>query len=74
VQHYEKEAWTLFRSFEDAAAARGMCLWLKNEQIAVRCERHDVFVPRNLEHRAEWVVAQLPPTEEELSLIAVSEA
>jgi hypothetical protein len=69
--HLYEEQWVLFRSFADAAAARGMCLWLKNEQISARCESHDVFVLESLRHRAEWIVAQLPPTAEDLNLLAV---
>ena len=67
-----EEQWILFRSFEDEAAARGMCLWLRNEQIDARCERGDVFIAHSLRFRAEWIVAQLPPTAEDLSLLAVA--
>jgi hypothetical protein len=66
-----EEQWVLFRSFADDAGARGMCLWLKNEQVAARREGKDVFVPHSFEHKAEWIVAQLPPTEEDLTLLAV---
>jgi hypothetical protein len=64
--HFYEEQWVLFRSFEDEAAARGMCLWLTNEQISARAERKDVFVLKSLSNRAEWIVAQLPPTREDL--------
>jgi hypothetical protein len=70
--HLYEEQWVLFRSFGDATAARGMCLWLKNEQVSARCVRNDVFVLESLWHRADWIVAQLPPTAEELNLLAVS--
>jgi hypothetical protein len=70
--HLYEEQWVLFRSFADAPAARGMCLWLKNEQISVRCEGHDVFVLTSLRYRAEWIVAQLPPTAEDLNLLSVN--
>jgi len=66
-----EEQWILFRSFEDEAAARGMCLWLMNEQIAARSEGRDVFIVHSLRFRAEWIVAQLPPSEADLSLLAV---
>lgn len=68
--HLYEEQWVLFRSFGDDNAAKGMCLWLENEQISARCERNDVFVLKSLRHRADWIVAQLPPTEEDLSLLA----
>ena len=68
---FHEEQWVLFRSFEDASAAKGMCLWLQNEQIGARCEGCGVFILQSLEHRAEWVVSQLPPTVEDLSLLAV---
>jgi hypothetical protein len=70
--HLYEEQWILFRSFDDAAAARGMCVWLKNEQISARCESRDVFVLASLRHRAEWIVEQLPPTQEDLNLLAVA--
>jgi hypothetical protein len=69
VQFYE-EQWVLFRTFDDASAAKGMCLWLQNEQIPARCEGGGVFVLQSLEHRAEWIVSQLPPTAEDLSQLA----
>lgn len=69
--HLYEEQWVLFRSFGDDSAAKGMCLWLENEQISARCERNDVFVLNSLRHRADWIVAQLPPTEEDLSLLAL---
>jgi hypothetical protein len=71
--HFHEEQWVLFRSFDDAAAARGMCLWLTNEQISARVERNGVFILKSLEDRAEWIVGQLPPTREDLlSLLAAA--
>lgn len=72
MQPYEEE-WTLFRSFDEEAPARGMCMWLRNEQVAARVERRDVFIPKSMRHRAEWIVAQLPPSEEDLHLAAVTD-
>jgi hypothetical protein len=69
-----QEEWTLFREFADHGAARGMEIWLRNEQIAAKHEGGGVFVARSLRHRAEWIVAQLPPTEEELTTLATVEA
>ena len=31
---------------------------------------YSVFVAKHLAHRARWVVAQLPPTDEELEFLA----
>lgn len=70
MRFYE-EQWVLFRTFEDASAAKGMCLWLQNEQVGARCEGGGVFVLQSLEDRAEWVLSQLPPSVEDLSLLAV---
>lgn len=70
--HLYEEQWVLFRSFADPAAAKGMCVWLKNEQVSARCEGNDVFILESLRHRAAWIVAQLPPTEEELNVLAVA--
>jgi hypothetical protein len=69
--HLYEEEWILFRTFHDVPVAKGMCLWLQNEQIAARHESNHVLVLRSLEHRAEWVVDQLPPTEEELRNLAM---
>jgi hypothetical protein len=69
-----QEEWIEFREFADDGAARGMEIWLRNEQIAARQEGGSVFVARSLRHRAEWIVAQLPPTEEELNALATTAA
>jgi hypothetical protein len=68
-----QEEWILFRDFAQPGAARGMEIWLRNEQIAVRREGGGVFIARSLRHRAEWIVAQLPPSEEELNTLATVE-
>jgi hypothetical protein len=69
--HLNEEQWVLFRTFADAAGAKGMSVWLKNEQIAARCEGRHVFIAASQEHKAEWIVAQLPPTEDDLNLLAL---
>lgn len=77
------EDWELFRAFDDHGAADVMCSWLLREQVPARVEtrslenaveaKHCVFVHRTLAHRARWVVAQLPPTDEELEYLATGQ-
>jgi hypothetical protein len=72
--------WELFRSFADLGSAEVMCSWLLREQVPAKVEtrslenaieaQYCVFVHRSLAHRARWVVAQLPPSEEELDFLA----
>jgi len=74
------EDWEMFRSFENSGAAKVMCDWLLREQVPARVEtrslenavesQYCVFVHRSLAHRARWVVAQLPPSDEELEYLA----
>jgi len=74
------DEWELFRSFDNPASADVMCQWLLREQVPARVEtrslehgieaKHCVFVHRSLAHRARWVVAQLPPSDEELEYLA----
>jgi hypothetical protein len=74
------DEWEVFRVFDDHGAADVMCQWLLREQVPARVEtrslenaveaKHCVFVHRSLMHRARWVVAQLPPTDEELEFLA----
>jgi hypothetical protein len=74
------EDWELFRSFSDSGSAEVMCNWLLREQVPAKVETRSlenaieahycVFVHRTLAHRARWVVAQLPPSEEELDFLA----
>jgi hypothetical protein len=74
------EDWELFRSFTDPGSAEVMCSWLLREQVPAKVEtrslenaieaQYCVFVHRSLAHRARWVVAQLPPSEEELEFLA----
>ena len=45
---HEEEKWVLFRSFADETAARGMCVWLRNEQIDARREKGEVFIAHSL--------------------------
>jgi hypothetical protein len=65
-----EEEWMLFRRFDEPRAAEGLCLWLRNEQVAARAEGGAVFVHRSQRHRAGWIVAHLPPTDEDLKALA----
>ena len=77
------EEWELFRSFRDAGSAEVMCKWLLREEVPAKVEtrslehaieaQYCVFVHHRLAHRARWVVAQLPPSEEELEFLATGE-
>ena len=74
------DEWELFRSFNDAGSAEVMCTWLVRENVPAKVEtrslengveaQHCVFVHRRLAHRARWVTAQLPPSDEELEFLA----
>jgi len=72
--------WEVFRSFPKESAAIAMCGQLRAGECpatvspralgnAVETE-YCVFVPRSLAHRARWIVAQLPVSEEELEFLA----
>jgi hypothetical protein len=65
-----QEEWMRFRKFDDPRAAQGLCLWLRNEQIAARVEGATVLIQRSQYHRADWIVEHLPPTVEDLCLLA----
>jgi hypothetical protein len=66
--------WMRFREFPDRRAAQGLALWLRNEQVTARAEDGAVFIAARQLHRARWVLAQLPPTEEDLDLLAAAES
>jgi hypothetical protein len=65
-----EEEWTLFRHFDEPGAAEGLCLWLRNEQIAARVEGAAVFVHRSQRHRAGWILDHLPPSDDDLRTLA----
>jgi hypothetical protein len=74
------DEWEVFRTFDDLGSAEVMCSWLLREEVPAKVEtrslevgregRYCVFVHRTLAHRARWVVAQLPPSDEELEFLA----
>lgn len=78
-----REEWELFRRFSDLGSAEVLCAWLLREGVpamvdprylenALEGEYH-VLVHRKLVHRAGWVVAQLPPSDEELEFLATGQ-
>jgi hypothetical protein len=74
------DLWEQFRNFDDLGSAEVMCAWLLQEQVPAKVvsrtlengleSEYCVFVVSRLAHRARWVVAQLPPTDEELEFLA----
>jgi len=72
--------WVAFRSFPDKTAAAALCGQLRAGDCPAEVEpralgagvetEYCVFVPRSLEHRARWIVAQLPISDEELEFLA----
>ena len=74
------DEWELFRNFDDLGPAEVMCSWLLREEVPAKVvprtlenaleSSFGVFVARSLAHRARWVVAQLPPSDEELEYLA----
>jgi hypothetical protein len=72
--------WEFFRSFPDLGPAEAMRVWLQHEQVPAKVEarslesgvehQYCVFVAKRLAHRARWIVAQLPPSDEELEFLA----
>jgi hypothetical protein len=73
--------WELFRSFPDENAA----LALSGQLLAGECPtkisprklasgletEYCIYVPRSLVHRARWIVAQLPISDEDLESLAM---
>jgi hypothetical protein len=72
-----------FRNFDDLGSAEFMCSWLIREQVPAKViprtlengleSNYCVFVASSFAHRARWVVAQLPPSDEELEYLATGE-
>jgi hypothetical protein len=65
-----EEEWMIFRELADPRAAAGLAVWLRNEQIAARVDGNAVFIPRSQRHRAGWIVSHLPPSDDDLRLLA----
>ena len=69
-----------FRVFPDRGPADSMCSWLEFEGVPSYVEpralssgvetQFVVYVLTKLAHRARWIVAQLPPSDEELDFLA----
>jgi hypothetical protein len=72
--------WVVFRSLPDENAARALAGQLQSAdcpaEVSARAlgsgveTEYCVFVPKSLEHRARWIVAQLPISDEELDFLA----
>lgn len=72
--------WELFQTFTDVGSAEVMCAWLLSEEVPARVDtrslesslemQYRLWVPRDLLHRARWVIAQSGPTEAELEYLA----
>jgi hypothetical protein len=65
-----------FQTFSDRGSAESLCSLLEFEGVPsyVESRAHEmqfvVCVLKQLAHRARWIVAQLPPTDEELDFLA----
>jgi hypothetical protein len=72
--------WIVFRSFPDENAAGALAGQLRSGDCPAEVNPRAlgsgvetefcVFVPRSLEHRARWIVAQLPISDAELEFLA----
>ena len=73
-------AWESFRGFRERGAAEVLRVQLQHAGVPCKVEtralesgietHYWVLVPKSLAHRARWITAQLPPTEEELTFLA----
>lgn len=73
--------WELFQSFPDETAAGALSGKLRSNDCPAKINarrlstaletEYCVFVPRSLIHRARWIVAQLPISDQELESLAV---
>ena len=74
------DPWESFRGFAERGPAEALCVHLQLEGVPCTIEtralesgietHYWVLVPKSLAHRARWVTAQLPPTDEELGFLA----
>jgi hypothetical protein len=75
-----KTAWQVFRVYQNLGPAEALRVHLEFEGVPTRVDprrlengvetEYCVSVSAALAHRARWIVAQLPPTEEELTFLA----
>ena len=73
--------WELFRSFPDEGAALTLSGQLRSSDCPTKISprklasgletEYQVYVPRSLAHRARWILAQLPVSDEELESLAL---
>jgi hypothetical protein len=76
--------WEVFRSFPDENAALTLAGQLRTSECPSKVSprklasgletEYCVYVPRSLLHRARWIVAQLPVSDEELESLAIRAA
>lgn len=74
------DEWEEFRTFPSLGAAEAISAHLESEGVPTFIESRKaesavealfvVFVVSSLAHRARWVTAQLPPSDEELNFLA----
>ena len=75
--------WEEFKVFSGRGPAEALLAQLKLNQVPAKIETYAlegciemqfrVLVGSHLAHRARWIVAQLPPTEEELTFLATGQ-
>jgi hypothetical protein len=73
--------WEIFRSFPDESAATTLSEQLRSSDCPTKVSprklasgletEYRVYVPRSLVHRARWILAQLPVSDEELESLAL---
>ena len=76
--------WELFKSFPDENAALAVAGQLRTSECPAKVSprklssgletEYQVFVPRSLAHRARWIAAQMPVSDEELEALAMRSA
>ena len=73
--------WELFQSFPDEGAALTLAGQLRSSDCPAKVSprklssgletEYQVYVPQSLAHRARWILAQLPVSDEELESLAL---
>jgi hypothetical protein len=74
------DPWESFREFAERGPAEALLVQLRHDGVPCKVEtralesgieaHYWVSIPKSLAHRARWITAQLPPTEEELAFLA----